>query len=54
MVKKFKSFVEQKDVFNVVETLIVNTFKKFSNKKILFENFPKITYADALLKYGTD
>ena len=48
------SFVEQKDVFNVVETLLVNTFKKFSNKKILFENFPKISYADALLKYGSD
>jgi aspartyl-tRNA synthetase len=26
------SFVEQEDVFNVVETLMVNTFKTFSNK----------------------
>ncbi|WP_440670143.1 aspartate--tRNA ligase [Candidatus Pelagibacter sp. HIMB1483] len=48
------SFVEQEDVFNVVEKLLVNTFKKFSNKKLLYEKFPKITYADALLKYGTD
>jgi len=48
------SFVEQEDVFNVVEKLLVNTFKKFSNKKLLHEKFPKITYADALLKYGTD
>ena len=48
------SFVEQEDVFEVVEKLLVNTFKKFSNKKLMFEKFPKITYADALLKYGTD
>ena len=48
------SFVEQEDVFNVVEKLLKNTFKKFSNKKLLFDNFPKISYADALLKYGSD
>ena len=48
------SFVEQEDVFNVVEKLLVNTFKKFSNKKLLFDKFPKITYESALLKYGTD
>ena len=48
------SFVEQEDVFNVVETLLVNTFKKFSNKKLMFNKFPKISYADALLKYGSD
>ena len=28
------SFVEQEDVFNVVEQLLVNTFKKFSKKKL--------------------
>ena len=48
------SFVEQEDIFNVVETLLVNTFKKFSNKKLMFDKFPKISYAEALLKYGTD
>ncbi len=48
------SFVEQEDVFNVVETLLVNTFKKFSNKKLVFNKFPRISYTDALLKYGTD
>ena len=48
------SFVEQEDVFNVVEKLLVNTFKKFSNRKLMFEKFPKISYFDALLKYGTD
>ena len=48
------SFVEQEDVFNVVETLLVNTFKKFSNKKLIYDQFPKISYANAMLKYGTD
>jgi aspartyl-tRNA synthetase len=48
------SFVEQEDVFNVVETLMVNTFKKFSNKKLLYDKFPKISYAEAMLNYGSD
>ena len=48
------SFVEQDDVFNVVETLMVNTFKKFSNKKLMYDKFPKISYADAMLNYGSD
>jgi len=48
------SFVEQNDVFNVVEKLMVKLFKKFSKKKILFEKFPKIKFDDAMLKYGTD
>jgi len=48
------SFVEQEDVFNIVEKLLVNTFKKFSNKKLMNDQFPKISYADAMLKYGSD
>ena len=48
------SFVEQEDVFMVVEKLLINTFKKFSNKKILFEKFPKISFKDTMLRYGCD
>ena len=48
------SFVEQEDIFEVVEKLMLKLFKKFSNKKILFEKFPKIPFHDAILKYGTD
>ncbi|MDC3022779.1 aspartate--tRNA ligase [Candidatus Pelagibacter sp.] len=48
------SFVEQQDVFDVVEKLLVNTFKKFSNKKLMFDQFPKISYSEALIKYGSD
>ena len=48
------SFVEQNDIFDVVERLLVNTFKKFSNKKILFEKFPRISHSNALLNFGSD
>ena len=48
------SFVEQDDVFIVVEKLMLLLFKKFSTKKILFEKFPRITFKDAILKYGSD
>ncbi len=48
------SFVEQEDIFEVVERLMVNTFKKFSSKKLMSDKFPKISYSDALIKYGTD
>ena len=48
------SFVEQEDVFNVVEKLMVNLFKKFSSKKISHEKFIRIPYEEAMRKYGTD
>ena len=48
------SFVEQEDVFEVVEKLLINTFKKFSKKKLMFKEFPKISFKEAMLKYGTD
>ena len=48
------SFVEQENIFNVVEKLIVNLFKNFSSKKILYEKFPRIPYQESIKKYGTD
>ena len=48
------SFVEQEDVFEVVEKLMINLFKNFSSKKILNEKFPRIPYHEAMKKYGTD
>ncbi len=48
------SFVEQEDVFSVVENLLVNTFKQFSKKKLMYDKFPKISYIDSMLKYGSD
>ena len=48
------SFVEQEDVFKVVEELMISLFKKFSSKKLLHEKFPRISYEEVMLKYGTD
>ena len=48
------SFVEQEDVFEVVESLMTNLFKTFSSKKMMFKKFPRISYEEAMLKYGTD
>ena len=48
------SFVDQEDVFIIVEKLMVNLFKHFSSKKIINEKFPRITYKESMMKYGTD
>ena len=48
------SFVEQEDVFKVIEELFKSLFKKFSDKKIKDNNFPKIKYQESMLRYGTD
>jgi aspartyl-tRNA synthetase len=48
------SFVEQEDIFKVVEELLVNVFKTFSSKKLLHEKFPRISYEESKLKYGSD
>ena len=48
------SFVEQEDVFEVVEKLLIKTFQNFSKKELLFKSFPKISYTDSMIKYGTD
>jgi len=48
------SFVEQEDVFNVVEKLMINLFNNFSLKKILNDKFPRISYKESMKKYGTD
>ena len=48
------SFIEQEDIFQVVEKLMVNVFKEFSSKQLLFEKFPRIPYEEAMLKYGSD
>ena len=48
------AFANQEDVFSVIEEVLYNTFKEFSNKKIAEYPFPRIPYKEALLKYGTD
>ncbi len=48
------SYATQEDVFNVTEPVMYNTFKKFTNKKVTNYPFPRITYKEAMDKYGTD
>ncbi|MBO6503550.1 MAG: aspartate--tRNA ligase [Kordiimonadaceae bacterium] len=48
------SFVTQDDVFNAIEPVLVNVFKKFSEKKITEAPFPRIPFKESMLKYGND
>jgi len=48
------SFVEQEDIFTILEKLMNDMFSQFSKKKVISKVFPRISYDDALLKYGTD
>ena len=48
------TFATQEDVFTVMEDVIYKVFKKFSDKKIEGYPFPRISYKEAMLKYGTD
>ena len=46
------SFVEQEDILQIFEGLIKYLFKK--EKNIDFATFPRMTYAEATQKYGSD
>lgn len=48
------SFVEQEDIFNIMEPIIREIFVKFANNKKVVEKFHRIKYADAIRKYGSD
>ena len=49
------SFVEQDDIFKVLEPIFFDLFSKFGkNKSVSKAPFKKISYKDAMLKFGTD
>ncbi|WP_296578756.1 aspartate--tRNA ligase [Xanthobacter sp.] len=48
------SFVEQEDVFAAMEPVITGVFEEFAGGKPVTKNWPRIPYAEALRKYGTD
>jgi aspartyl-tRNA synthetase len=48
------SFVEQDDVFGVIEPLMVELTHKFSDKKVTTTPFPRITWKDSLNRFGSD
>ncbi len=48
------SFVTQDQLFDVVERVLHDVFVEFSDKKITGTPFPRIPYAEAMAKYGSD
>jgi len=48
------SFVEQNDVFAAVEPVITGVFAEFAKGKPVTQNWPRIPFAEALRKYGSD
>ena len=49
------SFVEQEDIFKLIEPIFFNLFTKFSKEKVVSKiPFPRISYKESMLKYGTD
>jgi len=48
------SFVEQEDIFNIMEPLMVELTQKFSSKKVIWQPFPRISWHTAMEKYGSD
>jgi aspartyl-tRNA synthetase len=48
------SFVTQEDVFNTVEPILRGLFEEFGGGKPVTQKFPRIPYAEAMRKYGTD
>ena len=50
------SFVTQEDVFNAIEPVLAGVFEEFSGEKTVTPagEFPRIPYAESMLKYGTD
>ncbi len=48
------SFVTQEDIFTTMEPVLYSTFKEFSKFEVSGTPFPRITYHDSMLKYGSD
>lgn len=48
------AFATQDDVLDVCEDVIYDTFKSFTDKMITQKPFRRITYAESMMKYGTD
>jgi aspartyl-tRNA synthetase len=48
------SFVNQSDVMNLMEHLYIDLTTRYSNKRILARPFPRLTYQEAMDRYGSD
>lgn len=48
------SFVEQDDVLQVTEDLLTALVEEVSTKRLLFKPFPRLSYQEAMDRYGSD
>ena len=48
------AFATQEEVFTVAEQVLTEAFEKFTSKPVTHGPYPRITYRDAMLRYGTD
>jgi len=48
------SFVDQEDVFQAMEPVLRGVFEEFADGWRVTQKFPRIPYADAIRKYGSD
>lgn len=48
------SFVTQEDVFAAMEPVLRGVFEEFANGKPVTQQFPRIPFREAMLKYGSD
>lgn len=48
------SFVEQEDILQLIEDMFTRIIKEISDKKLLFEPFLRLTYQEAMERFGKD
>ena len=48
------AFADEEDIYKIGEDIFHSVFTKFSNKKVSDKPFRRISYKEAMLKYGTD
>ncbi|MEW6407474.1 MAG: aspartate--tRNA ligase [Patescibacteria group bacterium] len=48
------AFVKQEDIWEITEQLMIELTEKFSNKKVMQKPFPRLTYKDAVSRFGSD
>jgi len=48
------SFVEREDVMALIEELMIGIVENCSDRQLLFKPFPRLTYPEAMRRFGTD
>jgi aspartyl-tRNA synthetase len=48
------SFVDQDDVMSLIEELYIELIERYSDKRIARKPFPRLTYREAMDRFGTD